>query len=167
MQAEASIDPDHQQITELYGEHAARLRGTAARILGSLADAEDVVQDAFMRLHLAEGVSSSGKPAWLRTTVIRLSLMRLRSARRRRCRDDLTGWIHILSSTGPPDIIDAYVLDQAIRSLPDALRTVFVLHHVEGFTHAEISDCLAITPAASAKRLSRAVRWLRKRLGDT
>jgi RNA polymerase sigma-70 factor (ECF subfamily) len=86
MYPEACEDAHAATVDELFRLHAARLRGTAARFTGSASEAEDIVQDAFMRLHLAGTACVCGKGTWLRTTVIRLSLMRLRTWRRRRDR---------------------------------------------------------------------------------
>lgn len=164
---ESSMDSRECAIAILYRQHAARLRGTAARMLGSVLEAEDVVQEAFLRLQRAEDLIEGVEGAWLRTTVIRLSLMRMRSQRRRRKRTRILEWNYASNTTNPADRIDALMLDRAIAALPDSLRPVFVMHHVEGLTHSEIGVLLGISTAASAKRLSRAVQRLRSQLEES
>ncbi len=59
---------------------------------------------------------------------------------------------------------DRMELEDAVNALPGALRTVFVLRDVEGYTHGEIGEMLGIGKGASRVRLHRARRILRKRL---
>ena len=58
------------------------------------------------------------------------------------------------------------ILNEAIAALPDELRAVFVLREVEGYSHAEIGEMLGIRRGTSEVRLFRAIRLLRRSLGD-
>lgn len=157
-----SGDPDAIRI--LYYRHAAPLLALAARITGHSCDAEDVVQDLFVGLPeaLARYQEKGQFTAWLRTLTIRLALMRLRSARRRRETplQPAEGRIEEMDDQSG----DIAALRVALRALPDDLRVIVVLHSIEGYSHAEIAEVVGIRRNTSEVRLHRALRRLRKAL---
>ena len=67
-------------------------------------------------------------------------------------------------TTNPPE--RRLILNEAIAALPDELRAVFVLREIEGYSHAEIGEILGIRRGTSEVRLFRAIRMLRRALGD-
>jgi len=146
----------------LHQRYAAYAFWLARRILGSPADAEDAVQEAwvkvFSRAH-AE-VPSERVRAWLRTVVVRCCLDHQRRLSRVPDGDepaaDLAGSDH-----WPGLRVD---LEREVAALPGDLRTVVVLHDIEGLAHGEVAGLLHITAEASRSRLSRARRRLRLRL---
>src|ERR1051325_8981729 len=75
---------EHSWLTERFEEHRPRLRGVAYRMLGSLSDAEDAVQEAWLRLNRTDASTIDHLGAWLMTVVSRvcLDMLRSRSARR-------------------------------------------------------------------------------------
>lgn len=125
-------------------------------------DAEDVVHDVFLSLPsgLASYQARGAFGAWLRRVVARVALTRLRSARRRRetALDEVTA----PAAVQPGADAD---LERAIGCLPATLRSVLVLHAVEGFPHRDIADLLGISVIASRVRYSRAIAALRRALG--
>ena len=70
--------------TRTFDRHRPRLKGIAYRMLGSVAEAEDIVQDAWLRWHEADHHTLDNAEAWLVTVTTRLALDRLRSAQRQR-----------------------------------------------------------------------------------
>jgi len=159
---------DLRALDDLFHRHAHSLLGVAYRLTGSAADAEDVVQDVFVGLPVAlrryaERGSFAG---WLRTVTVRLALDRMRRRERRR---EIP-----LDSTVERDAGDSsaagadvrWELERALATLPDALRAVFMLKEVEGYSHAEIGQMLGIRRGTSEVRLHRAIRTLRRVLGD-
>lgn len=155
-------------LTTLYEQHAGILTAVAARILGSVPDAEDVVQDLFVALPEALGrYTEQGQlDAWLRRVVIRLALSRGRAHHRRREAplDVVAPGIVSPSShhrRSADIIVDRIALERAITALPAPLRLVFVLREIEGYAHAEIAVLLGISRNVSEVRLFRAVRRLR------
>lgn len=132
------------------------------RLTRSREDAEDVVQDLFVGLPRAlESYREQGRiESWLKRIAVRLCLMRMRSHRRRR-EVPIDAVMTALTRDGLHPA-DSVALERAILSLPDPLRSVFVLREIEGFTHQEIATALGITAAGSAQRLTRAWRQLRK-----
>jgi RNA polymerase sigma-70 factor (ECF subfamily) len=158
---------DLAALDALYHRYADQLMAVAYRLTGSADDAEDVVQDVFVGLPVAlrRYVDRDAFQAWLRTVTTRVALNRIRSRGRRR-EVPIDGSEQIVSArtTSPPE--RAVILNDAIAALPDELRTVFVLREIEGYTHAEIAEMLGIRRGTSEVRLFRAIRRLRRTLGD-
>jgi len=153
----------------LYDQFAAGLFRTAYRICGSRSDAEDVVHDLFVGLPEALGrYDDRGKlDAWLTRIIVRLALMHVRSERRRRTEvlpDTLPDTSDVMATDRAGSVLELNALQDAVMSLPDELRTVFVLKHVEGYAHDEIATLLGISNGASRVRLNRAVAMLRRSL---
>jgi RNA polymerase sigma-70 factor, ECF subfamily len=158
----AARDGSLEALGELYRAHSRVVHATAYRLLGSRADAEDVLQDVFVGLPRAlRSYSEQGRfEAWLKRLAVRTALMRLRGRQRRR--EDPLEPLERVTRGGETHPVDRLAARRAIASLPDPLRTVFVLREVEGYTHAEIADMLGITEVNSATRLSRAWSVLRR-----
>jgi RNA polymerase sigma-70 factor (ECF subfamily) len=162
---------EERAFRELYRRHSPALYQVVLRLLGnSQADAEDVVQDTWIRV-----VSRLDGFRWessFRTWVIGIGLNLSREVLRRRSRRPTTELTETITPVAPPkrdgDRVD---LERAIASLPPGSRTVLVLHDIEGFTHEEIGRQLGIAAGTSKSQLFQARRALRARLepssGDT
>jgi RNA polymerase sigma factor (sigma-70 family) len=148
-------------LAQLYHGHADAVYGVAYRLISVPEDAEDVLQDVFVGLPDAlQNYDERGNfGAWLRRVTVRAALMHLR-ARGRRREEALDDHGEVPSNATGQLLIDRIAAREAILRLPDALRTVFVLKEVEGYSHAEIALLLGLTPGASAVRLNRAWRAL-------
>jgi len=142
-----------------------RLVRVAYGVLGDLAEAEDVVQEAWLRMWRA-GVDGDVE-GWLVVTVSRLALDVLRSARHRRERY-VVPWLPEPVVTAP-DPADRVTLDESmslalhvvLESLSPAERTVFVLHDVFGVPFPEVAKAVGRTPEACRRLASRARRHVR------
>jgi RNA polymerase sigma-70 factor (ECF subfamily) len=139
-----------------------RLLGLAYRMLGTLADAEDVVQEAFLKWHAADHGTILNPDAWLTTVASRLSLDRLRAAQRRR-EDYIGPWVSepLVLEPGPEETaLRTESLTLGFLALLDRLapveRAVFLLADVFGVPFAEIADAVGKTPAACRQIASRA-----------
>jgi RNA polymerase sigma-70 factor (ECF subfamily) len=152
----------------VYYRFAGPLLQLAARLTGSPQTGEDVVHDVFVGLPDAmAGYRESGQfDRWLRRIVTRRALDYLRRSARRQ-EVDVDADVECVHAAYQPDVTTRMVLDAAIAALPDALRTVFVLRAVEGYTHAEIADVLGILRGTSEVRFFRAIRALRVTLEET
>jgi RNA polymerase sigma-70 factor (ECF subfamily) len=130
-----------------------RLFGLAYRLLGSAQEAEDVIQDAFLRWNDAESVENP--PAWLAKVVTNLSLTRLTSARARR--EIYVGpWLPepVLTTDDPGDSVAVQdAVSMAMLTLLERLtpteRAVFVLREAFDYSHREIAEILDISEAYS------------------
>jgi RNA polymerase sigma-70 factor, ECF subfamily len=165
-------DPEHlvqrasggsmDALGALYDAHAAGVYRVALRLLGNVADAEDIVQDVFAGLPraLRSWRGEGSLDAWIRQVAARTALMRLRTQRRRR--EDPDDHRAVASGGGHP--VERIALERALEGLSPELRAVFVLKVVEGYSHDEIAALLDTTPAASRTRLARARRQLEQLL---
>jgi RNA polymerase sigma-70 factor (ECF subfamily) len=155
--------------TDTFNRLRPRLFGIAYRMLGLRADAEDIVQEAWLRWH-GRGADEAQVPeAWLVTVVTRLSIDRLRGAIRERERY-VGPWLPeplLEAATGSPEqalelageVSTAFLV--VLERLAPEERAVFLLHQVFEFDHAEVAAMVGKTEAACRKILQRA----RERVG--
>ncbi|GGP97286.1 sigma-70 family RNA polymerase sigma factor [Streptomyces roseolilacinus] len=142
-----------------------RLASLAYRLLGSAADAEDAVQDAFLHWQAADRRRIRVPEAWLTKVVTNLCLDRLRSAQARRERT-AGAWLPEPLLDGDPMLGPADTFEQresvslAVLTLMERLspveRAVYVLREAFSHGHAEIAEILGITESASQQHLHRA-----------
>jgi RNA polymerase sigma-70 factor (ECF subfamily) len=160
--------------TTLFQQHRPRLFGLAYRMLGTPADAEDVLHDAWLRWHAQDTAALDDPEAWLVTVTTRLALDRLRRAKLER--EHYTGpWLPeplvdetTRASVDAPDA--ALERDQTLtlsfltlleRLGPDE-RAAFLLNEVFDYSHAEAAAILGITENACRQRVHRARTRLRE-----
>jgi RNA polymerase sigma-70 factor (ECF subfamily) len=155
---------DPAALTAVYRAFGGELLALARRLTGSEADAEDILHDLIVGLPDAmRAYDERGKlRAWLRQVVVRMCLMRLRAARRRR-ETGLDAAGELAAHTAPAGDVNA-AIEIALRELSPAIRTVVVLRFIDGLSHREISETLGISTNASEARLSRGIAALRRRL---
>ena len=162
---------DQQEwLAEKFEEHRPRLRAVAYRMLGSVSDAEDAVQDAWLRLSRADTSEVENLGGWLTTVVARVALNQLRSRRTRREQP--------LDTQLPDPIIDpvdgttpeheALLADSVglallvvLETLNPAERLAFVLHDMFGIPFDEIAPIVERSPEATRQLASRARRHVR------
>ncbi|MEU7561928.1 sigma-70 family RNA polymerase sigma factor [Streptomyces eurythermus] len=146
-----------------------RLASLAYRLLGSAADAEDAVQDAFLRWQAADREHIEVPEAWLTKVVTNLCLDRLRSAQARHERA-VGDWLPEPLLEGDPMLGPADTFEQresvslAVLTLMERLspaeRAAYVLREAFSYSHAEIAGILDITESASQQHVHRARRHL-------
>jgi RNA polymerase sigma-70 factor (ECF subfamily) len=168
-------------VTEAFEAERSRLTGLAYRMLGTLSDAEDVVQQAWLRWSATEASEIENPAAWLTTVVSRLAIDRLRQQQRRR--EDYVGpWLPeplatpaaTASPGAAPDPAHAAELADSVTfgflvlldRLSPVERAVFVLSEVFGEPHTEIAEVIGKTPAATRQIASRARRRIREQRGE-
>ena len=153
-------------LGEMFVRYADTLLAVAYRLTVSRTEAEDVVQDVFVGLPEAlRSYQEQGRfDAWLRRVTVRHTLMRMRAASRRP-ESPIQEAAHI-SATGQ-DLAARFTIETALAGLSEALRAVFVLHEIEGYSHSEIGEALGIRAGTSEVRLFRARALLRAALGDS
>ncbi len=143
-----------------------RLRALAVRMLGNAADAEDAVQDTWLRLSAVDVAAIDSLPAWLTTTLTRLCLDQLRR-RRTRGTEALTPAAEEQALTprepGPDEAVDlAQAVGEAmlvvLETLEPAERVAVVLHDVFATPFDEIAGMLGKSPAAIRQLASRGRR---------
>ncbi|MGW4518010.1 RNA polymerase sigma factor SigJ [Streptomyces sp. NPDC004393] len=148
--------------------HRPAVFGAAYRLLGSVADAEDVTQDVWLRASGADLRDVGDLRAWLVTVAARRSYDILKSARIRR--ETYVGpWLPEPLLTGP-DASEAVLVDESVGSamllimeeLSPPERVAFVLHDVFGLEFGQIAEVLGTTGPAARQHASRARRRVAK-----
>jgi RNA polymerase sigma-70 factor (ECF subfamily) len=158
---------EHEWLADRFEEHRARLRAIAYRMLGSLSDADDAVQDAWVRLSRSGAGEVENLDGWLTTIVARVCLNTLR-ARNARREESFDGRLPdaIVSHDGELDPEDQALLADSVGlallvvldTLAPVERLAFVLHDVFGFPFEEIAPMVDRTPAAARQLASRGRR---------
>jgi RNA polymerase sigma-70 factor, ECF subfamily len=156
--------------TEEFERHRAHLRAVAYRMLGSLSDADDVLQEAWLRLSRSDTASIENMRGWLTTVVARLSLDELR-ARKARREDSAAEWMPdpIVSHRDEVDPEQEALLADSVglallvvlETLAPPERLAFVLHDVFAVPFAEIAPIVGRSPEATRQLASRARRRIR------
>lgn len=140
-----------------FERHRPMLMGIAYRMLASAAEAEDAVQDAWLRWRSAERGSIVDDRAWLSTAIVRICIDRLKSARARR--ETYPGvWLPEPVLTTTPLDVESIQLGFLVllERLNPKERAVFLLHRVFDYSHAEIGEILGLNETASRQLLHRA-----------
>jgi RNA polymerase sigma factor (sigma-70 family) len=158
---------EREWLAEQFEAHRVRLKAVAYRMLGSTSEAEDAVQEAWLRLSRSDAAAIENLPGWLTTVVGRVSLDMLRSRASRR-EEPIGGRM-------PEPIVDredgqhpeheALLADSVglallvvLETLGPAERLAFVLHDMFGVPFEEIAPIVGRTPAAARQLASRARR---------
>ena len=151
----------------LYREHSGRVYALCLRLSGDPVEAEELTQDVFVRAwrKLESFRGESAFSTWLHRLAVNEVLGKRRSEGRRGARvifaDDLTMFESREGSAREGERLD---LEAAMATLPDATRTVFVMHDVEGYTHQEIAHLTGRAEGTCKTLLHRARKMLRERL---
>ncbi len=150
--------------TLTFDSHRRRLQGIAYRMLGSVAEAEEVVQDAWLRWHEADKASFDSAEAWLVTVVTRLSIDRLRAAKVQR-EHYIGAWMPEPTLTESPDTpeesleradnISVAFLAVLERLAPEA-RAAFLMREVFEADYDEVALTLGKSEAACRQLVHRA-----------
>jgi len=161
---------ERDQLTEEFERQRPRMRAVAYRMLGSRTEAEDAVQEAWLRLNRSDSAAIENLGGWLTTVVARVSLDMLRSRQSRR--ENLVGsWLPEPIVT----LVDEHTPEQeailadsvglallvVLDSLAPAERVAFVLHDMFAMPFDDIARILDRTPAATRQLASRARRQVR------
>jgi len=163
--------PTPEGLAEQFEQHRAHLRAVAYRMLGSTSEAEDAVQESWIRLGRTDVSGVENLRAWLTTVVARVSLDMLRTRASRR-EDPLDVHVPdpvITRADGDPES-NAMLADSVglallvvLETLEPAERLAFVLHDVFGMTFDEIAPIVDRSPAAARQLASRARRRVQRK----
>lgn len=154
---------DSSALSDLYNKTRTAVYGFALSIVKNRHDAEDILQDTYLRIHAAAGsYTPNGSPMpWILTITRNLALMKLRQ--RARTGDLPEEELFALESPDiPPD--EKLVLEQAMQALGDEERQVVMLHAIAGFKHREIAQMLDMALPTVLSKYNRALKKLKTRL---
>ena len=157
-------------LTERFEENRPRLRGVAYRMLGSLSEAEDAVQEAWLRLHRIDTASVENLSGWLTTVVSRVCLDVLRSRKSRR-EEPMGAQVTepgVVRGEGADPEGEAVLADSVgvallvvLETLTPAERLAFVLHDLFAMPFEEIGPIVGRSPEAARQLASRGRRRVR------
>src|SRR5215217_511478 len=167
-------------LANRFEEHRPRLRALAYRMLGSPSEADDAVQEAWLRLDRSDSGGVENLGGWLTTVVGRvcLNMLRSRGSRRERFLDE--PWGESSEARMPDPIVDredgidpkhqvlladsiGFALLVVLETLSPAERIAFVLHDTFGLPFDEIAPIVERSPVATRQLASRARRRIRGR----
>jgi RNA polymerase sigma factor (sigma-70 family) len=167
---------DSDWLAAAFEEHRAHLRAVAYRLLGSMTDADDAVQDTWLRLTSADTSEVANLGGWLTTVVARVSLNMLRSRRHRSEEPVGDSWPGAADGPAAPDSagggadpeFEAVLADSVglallvvLDTLTPAERLAFVLHDMFAMPFTEVAAVLGRSIAATRQLASRARRRVR------
>lgn len=149
---------------ELYDRYKTAMFTLAYRVSGNFEEAEEILQDAFLKVFRGIGSfrQESTLGAWIKTIVIRTAYSKIKSRLK----------IEFINELPPNETmdwgteLDTEYLEKAILALPVGYRTVFTLIEIEGFGHRETAEILGISEGTSKSQLFFAKKRLRENLDN-
>jgi RNA polymerase sigma factor (sigma-70 family) len=161
------MTPDVTELAETFEEHRPRLRAVAYRLLGSLSEADDAVQETWLRLSRTSDIDNLG--GWLTTVVTRICLNMLRSRREVQMPDPIVDPVDDVDPEHEALLADSVglALLVVLDTLSPPERVAFVLHDVFAVPFDEIARLLDRSPDATRQLASRARRRVRGTEPDT
>jgi RNA polymerase sigma factor (sigma-70 family) len=158
---------EHEWLAERFEEHRSHLRAVAYRMLGSLSEADDAVQESWLRLSRSDASDIENLGGWLTTVVARVCLNMLRSRETRR-EEPMSAYVPdpIVRREGELDPDDEVLLADSVglallvvlETLAPAERLAFVLHDMFAVPFDEIAPMVGRSPTAARQLASRARR---------
>ncbi len=176
---EALVAGDHAEFARLVDEYSSPIYRLGLRMLGNPQDAEDVLQNTFINAltHIQNFEGRSSLATWLYRIASNEALMLIRKKRPEVNLDDVEGGdepedlkpAQFVDWSGLPEneLLSGEgknFLDEAIHTLPESLRLVFLLRDVEGLSIKETADALNLSETNVKTRLLRARVYLREKL---
>lgn len=158
---------------QLYDAFAAQMMGVCYRYTKSVEDAEDVLQEGFIKVfhHLKQYEGSGELGAWIRKIMVNTALASLK--KNAAYNSDMLiqeNHMHLVSDDNPEIAVQTKELIEMIRQLPAGYQTVFNLYAIDGFSHAEIGKMLGVGEGTSRSQYMRAriilISWLKKQPGE-
>jgi RNA polymerase sigma factor (sigma-70 family) len=167
------LQNDRTSQRELYHLFADSMLGVCYRYTKSQADAEDILQEGFVKVfkNLQQYRGEGDLGAWIRRIMVNTALNYLKRNARYQGQlafDDIS--MHPVADDDPQVDLDAKELVGLIRQLPTGYQLIFNLHVTEGYTHVEIGQMLGINEGTSRSQYARArallITWIKKNYSD-
>lgn len=158
-------NPQAQQA--LYKRFASKMLGVCYRYVRNREEAEDVMQDGFVKIfnNLSKFRRESSLETWMTRIMVNTALNHLKSTNKFRMESDLELVYNDANlSVSQFQQIDTHLLMKCIQDLPDGYRVVLNMYAIEGYSHKEIGETLGIGESTSRSQFSRAKALLEKQL---
>jgi RNA polymerase sigma factor (sigma-70 family) len=163
----ACIEGSRKHQKMLYDKYSGRMLGICMRYFSSLDQAEDALQEGFIRVfsNLASFRGEGSLEGWIKRTIVNTALNHFRNNKKHLFHLDVDEiGESMVDLSVKPDQHNAEDLLRLLHSLPAGYKIVFNLYEVEGYSHKEIADKLGISVNTSKSQLSKARRLLQKKL---
>lgn len=143
---------------KLYERYASKLMGICYRYTSSAAEANDVLQEAFIKIFekLETLHELSALEAWMRKVTVTTALNYLKKHRKHQFTEQIDDYHHLGENEAAHANLGTEELMKLIQELPLNYRTIFNLYALDGFTHRDIGNQLGITESTSRAHYSRA-----------
>ena len=158
---------------QLYTLHAPYMLGVCYRYTKSLQDAEDVLQEGFVKVFrfLSQYTGEGELGAWIRRIMVNTALNFLKKNKKYQYEMVFDSKeLHVVSQDDPVMMLQAKDLAELIRQLPIGYQTIFNLYAVEGFTHPEIGQLMGISENTTRSQYMRArhllISWITNSAGN-
>lgn len=156
-------DPKGQQL--LFDRFSPLMMGVVLRYINDKERANDVLQDAFIKVfkNISRFKKEGSLEGWVRRIVVNTALDQIRKNKKFQKNveiDDIS--ITLSRNSEAEEQLEAESLMQIIQQLPEGYRLVFNMYAIEGYSHKEIAEKLAITESTSKSQYSRAKSTLRE-----
>jgi RNA polymerase sigma-70 factor (ECF subfamily) len=156
-----------QAQRELYELFAKDMLGVCYRYTRSIKDAEDVLQEGFVKVfhHLSQYRNEGELGAWVRRIMVNTALNFLKRNRKYQQEMFFTEeYLHPVTDDNPVVKLQAKEIADLIRQLPHGYQVIFNLHAIEGYSHVEIGELLGISDGTSRSQYARArnllITWI-------
>lgn len=153
----------------LYDQYFKDMMAVCYRYTKSVADAEDVLQDGFVKVftHLHQYAQTGELGAWIRRIMVNTAINYLKKNNRYQAELSFSDVpLHPVVFENPEITLQARELANLIRQLPPGFQTIFNLYAVEGYSHVEIGQMLGIHEGTSRSQYSRArallITWIKR-----
>ena len=156
---------DRDASRALYDAHAPRVYRLVHRLCADGELAQDLTQDTFIKAfdQLRTFRGDAALSTWLHRIAVTVTMNGMRKVKRFREREiDVDTELPATSSESPDDVDLRERVKAAIDALPEIYRTTIIMHDIEGYTHMEIAETLAVAEGTCKSRLSHARAQLRR-----
>ncbi len=152
---------------KLFDLYAAKMLGVCVRYCKSVTEAEDVLQEGFIKVftHIRSYHEKGSLEGWIRRIMINTAINHLRKNKKFMYHEEIGSMQDLIEDE--EQRVDDYNLEvilQCIQKLPEGYRTVFNLYEVEGYSHKEIARMLSVSVNTSKSQLLKAKRQLKNLL---
>ncbi|MDR6564150.1 MULTISPECIES: RNA polymerase sigma factor [unclassified Arcicella] len=164
---QACLQNDRNAQRKLYNAYAGRMLVVCARYMQSKEEAEDVLQEAFIKIfqNLSKFRGESTLGAWIKRIVINVAINHIRAQQHFQGMDNVQEYENqFTDGLNGIEGINFQELIEMIRKLPKGCQSVFNLYAIEGYQHKEIAEMLNITEGTSKSQYARARAILQSQL---
>ncbi len=154
----------------LYKQYSSYLLGVCLRYVSDKSEAEDILQDAFLKIfnNIKEYNGKGHFEAWMRKIAVNTAITHFHKHKKHYYHDDIDKVedADVIYNVTPETEYDGKELLKLLKKMPEGYRVIFNLYAIEGFKHREIAEKLNIEENTSKSQYLRAKKWLIKEMSN-